>query len=64
MRITSPILLLAEEILLIALVFLEWPRTCGLVGESTDFTCPSAVLLCPAVGAIRRLGRVVLFNGC
>lgn len=58
--------LATEETLLVVLVFLEWPRLCGLVGdmELVAFTCPSAVLFCPAVGATISLGDVgVLVNG-
>ena len=62
---TSPILLLALEATLTALVFLECPRAlgpCGLIGERiVGFTCPSAVLLRPDVGAIDKFGRADAF---
>ena len=61
MLFTSPILLVTDDALLTVLVFLECPRATGPLGVGGEldpaFTCPSAVLFCPALGVMAKTGR-------
>lgn len=61
---TSPILLVADDTLLTALVVLEWPRLRGPLGLGGEggFTCPSAVLFWPAVDGTVRTVRGAWFS--